>query len=94
MQHNHRTNENAEQLLRIYPTTIESLFTIYDITAYFPHWQGREREQYMNLVTHTINGNNGVTVHIISDEGTLNQSQAEFIARGHYNGNFNNYRLD
>jgi len=89
-----KTNRNAEILLRIEPTKDEHVYTIYDITAYFPDWPGEERDKYMKHVKHSITGRNGVTIHIHDFYECISKKLANNLAKEFYNGNLVDYRLD
>lgn len=88
-----KPNKKNEFLLRVDSTTTEGIFTVYDLTAYLPEWEGYERKSRLKNVNHSIVGK-VFTVHIIDFYEELNPSQAKQLAIGYFNGNLDYYRLD
>lgn len=87
-------NQKREFLLDVLPSPVsETYWTIYDITSYFPHWNCRERKNYMERVTHTIKGSN-FTVFIIDWWDSLSDEMAGKLAREWFDGNTTYHRLD
>ena len=86
-------NKANEFLLDVCPTTDELVFTIYDITAFLPHWQGYQRKQILGNLRFTIQGNT-YTIFILDWWQCLTQELATKIAKEWYLGNTTYHRLD
>lgn len=86
-------NEENEFLLDVCPTKEDRVFTIYDITAFLPHWQGYERKRILKYHRYTIKGNKH-NVLILDFWECLTEDLAKKIAKEWYLGNTSTYRLD
>lgn len=86
-------NKNGEFLLDVVPTHDEGIYTIYDITAFLPHWQGYERKRVLSNLRFTIKGNK-FSVLILDSYEDLTEELARTIAKEWYCGNTTYYRLD
>lgn len=88
-----KSNKNGEFLLDVTPNKKEGEFTIYDITAFLPYWQGYERKRILTYHKFTIKGKE-FTVLILDYWECLTEELARKIAKEWYLGNTTNYRLD
>lgn len=87
------SNKNGEFLLDVCPNKKEGEFTIYDITAFLPHWQGYERKRILAHHAFTIKGKE-FTVLIIDWWDCLDEKTARQLAKEWYLGNTTHHRLD
>lgn len=88
-----RPNKKNEFLLDIVPDLSGKTYSIYDISSYFPHWEGYERKRYMDNVSHSIVGNT-YTIHLIDSHNKLSDSMARKLARDWFNEDTTYHRLD
>ena len=87
------SNKNGEFLLDVCPDKREGSYTIYDITAFLPHWQGYERTRILKFHKFTIKGKE-FTVLILDYWECLNQELATQIAKAWYLDDTDYHRLD
>lgn len=89
-----RSNKKNEFLLDVLPSIDgSSYWTIYDITHFLPHWNCRERTNYLARVTHSIVGK-VYTIHIIDYHESLTTGQATKLSKEWFNENTTYHRLD
>lgn len=81
-----KPNQNGEFLIETHNSVQSpSLYTIYDLTQFFPSKKSLKRSELLAVVKHTVAGKNN-TVHIINHEDTLSKSDAVKLAIAWFEG--------
>ncbi len=81
-----KPNKNNEFLIEVHNSIqYPSVYTIYDMTQFFPSEESLKRSQYLSAVNHTVTGENN-TVHIVNYEKTLSENDAIRLAIAWFSG--------